>query len=515
MKMLSSFLFVEFRRFAALSVALMLLLGSAATAAPLKVLIIDGFNPYHDWQKTTPVLRQILEDSGLFSVTVMTAPQDEAAMRNFNPDFADYDLFVSNYNGLSWNEPTQERFDAYVAGGGGFVSVHAADNAFPQWSAYNRMIGLGGWGGRNEKSGPYVRWDDRQGRFSRDNSPGGGGSHGKRVPFLVICRDQDHPITRGIPSSFLQVEDELYSKLRGPAENMHILATARQDTATGGTGLHEPVLMTIHYGKGRVFHTTLGHDTTAMSGAAFRVTLRRGAEWAATGKVTGADVSDDVLSADRAVVLVSTIQADESSQANGQAEADADQPDISGDDWVSIFNGNDKTGWTQKNGTATYRVENGVIIGKTAEGSPNSFLCSEKTYSDFELTFEVKVDPGLNSGVQIRSATKDQGGRVYGPQVEIETSPGESGYIYGEATGRGWLSPNQDIKDAYKNGQWNRFVIRAKGERIQTWINGRSIADLTDAESRKEGFIGLQVHGIKKGTGPFEVRWKDIRVREL
>src|SRR6056297_531528 len=216
MKMLSSFLFVEFRRFAALSVALMLLLGSAATAAPLKVLIIDGFNPYHDWQKTTPVLRQILEDSGLFSVTVMTAPQDEAAMRNFNPDFADYDLFVSNYNGLSWNEPTQERFDAYVAGGGGFVSVHAADNAFPQWSAYNRMIGLGGWGGRNEKSGPYVRWDDRQGRFSRDNSPGGGGSHGKRVPFLVICRDQDHPITRGIPSSFLQVEDELYSKLRGP-----------------------------------------------------------------------------------------------------------------------------------------------------------------------------------------------------------------------------------------------------------------------------------------------------------
>ncbi|TWU63416.1 Trehalose utilization [Crateriforma conspicua] len=481
------------------------ILSFAAAASPLKVLVIDGFNPYHDWQKTTPELTAILEGSGRFEVTVMTAPQDEKAMRQFRPDFDKFDVFVSNYNGLAWTEQTQQAFEKYIASGGGFVSVHAADNAFPQWPEYNRMIGLGGWGGRNEKSGPYVRWNDQQQRFVRDLSPGKGGAHGKRVPFLVICRDMDHPITRGLPSSFLQTDDELYSKLRGPAENMHILATAQQNPSTGGTGLHEPVLMTIHYGNGRVFHTTLGHDLTAMSGAAFQVTLLRGTEWAATGQVSDDIVDAKVLSADEAVVLVKTDAADSTEEA----------PAIDGEGWVMIFNGKDTTGWTQKNGTATYRIEDGVVVGKTAEGSPNSFLCTEKSYGDFELTFEVMVDPGLNSGVQIRSGTKEDTGRVYGPQVEIETAPGESGYVYGEATGRGWLSPNQDTKDAYKNDQWNRYVIRAKGDRIQTWINGTIVEDLRDAESRREGFIGLQVHGIKKGTGPYEVRWRDIRVREL
>ena len=104
---------------------------------------------------------------------------------------------------------------------------------------------------------------------------------------------------------------------------------------------------------------------------------------------------------------------------------------------------------------------------------------------------------------------------MHGPQVEIETAPGESGYIYSEGTGRQWITQTQPIKDAYVNDQWNRFVVRAKGDRIQTWINGRPIADIRDPESSRSGFIGLQVHGIKKDTGPFEVRWRDIRVREL
>ncbi|MEM9645989.1 MAG: family 16 glycoside hydrolase, partial [Planctomycetota bacterium] len=423
------------------------------------------------------------------------------------PEFSDYDVFVSNYNGMPWNQATQDKFEKYVSTGGGFVSVHAADNAFPQWSAYNRMTGLGGWGNRNEKSGPYVRWNDEEQRFVRDTSPGRGGAHGKRTPFLMIVRDQDHPITKGIPSSFLQVQDELYSMLRGPAENMHILATAFADPESGGTGMHEPILMTIHYGQGRVFHTTLGHDITAMKGTAFQVTLLRGTEWAVTGKVTQSDVGADVLSDESPISR-------ELSEAESKTSA-SDIPDTDGEGWKKIFNGRDTDGWTQKNGTATYRVEDGVVIGKTSEGSPNSFLCTKREYGDFELTFEVKVDAGLNSGVQIRSGTKPGSGRVNGPQVEIETAPGESGYIYGEATGRNWLTKTQPIKDAYENERWNRFVVRAKGDRIQTWINGRAVADLTDPESSRSGFIGLQVHGIKKGTGPFEVRWRDIRVREI
>jgi len=186
------------------------------------------------------------------------------------------------------------------------------------------------------------------------------------------------------------------------------------------------------------------------------------------------------------------------------------------DDFVLLFDGKTLKGWIQRNGTATYRVEDGAIVGKTAKNSPNSFLCTEKAYCDFDLVFEVQVDPGLNSGVQVRSrSSKDYNNeRVHGPQVEIETAPGESGYIYGEATGRGWVSPNQNIKDAYKNDQWNEYRILAVGPRMQTWINGRPVEDLTDKDWSQCGFIGLQVHGVGD-RGPFEVRWRNIKIKDL
>lgn len=198
------------------------------------------------------------------------------------------------------------------------------------------------------------------------------------------------------------------------------------------------------------------------------------------------------------------------------------------DGWVSLFDGNSLDGWIQKNGTATYRIEGDTIVGKTNEGSPNSFLCTEKLYGDFELTFDVKVDNSLNSGVQIRSQTaepkgKAKFGRVNGPQVEIEASGSkgaEAGYVYGEATGRGWLTPAERLKPrkVFKDGDWNSFRIVAKGARIQTWINGEAIEDLTDEaiyKTHAKGFIGLQVHGIKKGTGPYEVAWRNLKLREL
>ncbi|MCO8122094.1 DUF1080 domain-containing protein [Stieleria sp. TO1_6] len=202
------------------------------------------------------------------------------------------------------------------------------------------------------------------------------------------------------------------------------------------------------------------------------------------------------------------------------------------DGWKSLFDGKSLDGWSVKSGFATYAIEDGgVIVGKTAKGSGNSFLCTDEQFGDFELTFETKVDDGLNSGVQIRSLLKDvdkknsYGGRVYGPQVEIESGPAQAGFIYGEATGRGWLSPQPDSKDEsvnqhdhFKNGQWNQFRIVAKGPNIKVWINGAMIADLTDQEiyeTHPKGLIGLQVHGIGKQAGPFEVRWRNLKIKTL
>lgn len=189
-------------------------------------------------------------------------------------------------------------------------------------------------------------------------------------------------------------------------------------------------------------------------------------------------------------------------------------------DGVALFNGKNLDGWEQRNGTATYRVEDGCIVGKTAEGSPNSFLCTVKEYGDFELKFEVKVDDALNSGVQIRSKTKGdtKDGRVHGPQVEIATN-GTAGFIYGEGLTTGWLSENRDdpkAKAAFKKGEWNQYLVRAQGKSIKTWVNGVPVADLVEEKTgMKTGFIALQVHGIKKGTGPYEVRWRNITLKEL
>jgi type 1 glutamine amidotransferase len=250
----------------------------------LKALIIDGQNN-HDWKTTTPLLRKALESSGRFTVAVATSPPAGQLISNFRPRFADYDVVVSNYNGERWPAATEKEFEAYVAGGGGFVTVHAADNSFPDWPEYNRMIGVGGWGGRNEKSGPRV-FVDKSGDVVRDKSPGNGGHHGQQHEFQVRTRDAHHPITRGLPSDWMHTKDELYDSLRGPAESLHVLATAYSAPEQGGTGKHEPMLMIVEYGKGRIFHTALGHADYSMNCVGFVTTFQRGTEWAATGKVT-------------------------------------------------------------------------------------------------------------------------------------------------------------------------------------------------------------------------------------
>jgi hypothetical protein len=189
-------------------------------------------------------------------------------------------------------------------------------------------------------------------------------------------------------------------------------------------------------------------------------------------------------------------------------------------DFVDLFNGRNLEGWSQRNGTATFRVEGDSIVGKTSEGSPNSFLCTDRLYGDFELKFEVKLDSALNSGVQIRSQSEggQLEGRVNGPQVEISTD-GFAGYVYGEAAG-GWMTPDKDrnAHQHFREGDWNSYHVVAFGNHIETWINGQPVSDLIHEErfqSHPQGFIGLQVHGIAAGEGPYEVRWRNLKLRDL
>lgn len=265
-----------------------LLLVSCSQRVELKALVLTGQNN-HNWKGSSPVLKSILEKAGIFHVEIKTSPEKEKDMSGFIIDFSPYDVVVLDYTGDDWPNQTKNNFIDYVKNGGGVVVYHAADNAFPDWPEFNEIIGLGGWGNRDENSGPYVYVES--GEVVRDNSPGRGGSHGRQHEFVVEAYQPEHPILKGLPQKWLHTQDELYSELRGPAKNLEVLAFSHANKKYGGTGRNEPVLMTITYGEGRVFHTVMGHAGggrfhQAMECAGFVTTLQRGAEWAATGKVS-------------------------------------------------------------------------------------------------------------------------------------------------------------------------------------------------------------------------------------
>ena len=225
-------------------------------AQPLRALIIDGQNN-HDWKSTTPVLKWILEDSGRFSVTVFTAPPAApreprppkgsltseqqtahaealakwkadssgfektraAGWKQWHSGFQGCDVVVGNYNGEAWPDDMRAQFVKFVRDGGGFVSVHAADNSFPDWPEYNEMIGVGGWGSRTEKSGPMIRWRDGNAVF--DNTPGAGGTHGPQKPFLIETRAPDHPVVKGLPLTWMHPADEALCQVARAGKESH------------------------------------------------------------------------------------------------------------------------------------------------------------------------------------------------------------------------------------------------------------------------------------------------------
>ena len=267
-------------------------LSQPAETATNKIMLLTGQSSiYHDWTKSSPLLERILADTGLFDIDVVKTPPAEASMDGFAPDWSQYAAVVLDYEGADWPAATRQSFEAYLSAGGGLVLIHAADNAFPQWPEFQAMAGVGGWGGRDESAGPMLRWRDGGPVIEQGE---GIAMHPPQHDFEVVTRTPDHPIMRGLPAAWLQAHDELYSQLRGPADNVTILATAKAEPPRpSASGENEPILMVIRYGEGRVFHTTLGHvsprDTlpvATMSSVGFIVTVQRGTEWAATGKVT-------------------------------------------------------------------------------------------------------------------------------------------------------------------------------------------------------------------------------------
>lgn len=295
----------------------------------LKVLLVDGQNNHYVWPKTSMMMKDYLEQTDLFEVEIRrmdsvwlgikynearpepyttfieTYPvgdssyaisHDPINTSDFAIDFNAYDLVVSNLglDAALWPASTRQNFEDYMKDGGGLVVVHAANNAWGHWEEYNKMIGLGAWGGRDESAGPYVYYNEA-GILVRDSVPDICGSHGPEYEFEIVTRAPEHPIMKGIPQTWLHTQDELYERMRGPFENATILATAFADVEKNappwdpnvkGLGQHVPMLMAINYGKGRVFHTTLGHFDYSMECVGFITTLQRGAEWAATGNVT-------------------------------------------------------------------------------------------------------------------------------------------------------------------------------------------------------------------------------------
>ncbi len=295
----------------------------------LKALILDGQNNHYVWPKTTMMMKDYLEETGLFTVTIhrmdsvwlgikynesrpepytmfiekyglqdtsYTISKEPIKTSNFSLDFSPYDVVISNLGERTplWPEKTKNDFESYLKNGGGLVVVHAANNAWGEWDEYNKMIALGAWGGRDEETGPYVYYNEA-GEVVMDSTAGVCGSHGPEYEFQLTNRAPEHPIMAGLPSKWLHTQDELYERMRGPFKNATILATAFADVeknappwdpAVKGLGQHVPQLMAINYGNGHVFHTTLGHFDYSMECVGFITTLQRGAEWAATGKVT-------------------------------------------------------------------------------------------------------------------------------------------------------------------------------------------------------------------------------------
>lgn len=257
----------------------------------VKVLILTGQNN-HDWQRTTPLIQQILEEPGLFEVSVSTSPPQDSPTgdwETWQPDFTAYDVVLSNYNGEMWPDRIKDGFVKYVEQGGNALMQHAANNPFEGWLTFEKMVGLL-W--RDSLYGKRMYYDENGKQVIVPPGEGPDAGHGKVHSWPITIKDSKHPIVKGMPKTWMHANDELYHGQRGPAENMHVLATAYSSEESGGTGKNEPMVWWIPYGEGKVLTCLPGHlwpdqeSDAAFRCVGFRTMLQRSAEWLAKGKVT-------------------------------------------------------------------------------------------------------------------------------------------------------------------------------------------------------------------------------------
>ncbi len=518
----------------------LLMTGLCLADQKIKVLLIDGQNNHGAWPKTTPMIQQTLENSGRFDVTHLQSPPDDKRKPNYGqaqptvsdmpadlqtlwakwrPKFSEYDVVVSNYNGVLWPKEVCQDFEQYMKDGGGLVVIHAADNAFAQWEEYNRMIGVGGWYGRTEKDGPTIYWED--GQLVRDTSKGRAGAHGKRAEILVENQAPQHPITKGMPAKWMHPEDEVYYNMRGPAENITVLATAYSDPKTGGSGKQQPILMTLEYGNGRVFHDMLGHDEKGFMGVGYQNTLLRGTEWAARGEVTFPSVSSEELPADR-------VAERDPKDIRPAAGSDAEEG------FVPLFNGKDLTGWTPaKENADSFSVNDGVLVVK----GPRSHLfytgdVNGGTFKNFELRLKAKTLPKANSGVYFHTRFQDKGWPNAGYECQVNSTHGDpkkTGSLYGIVNvlvleeGQQEPSGGKNLKRdkaPSADGEWFDYDIIVKGKTITLKVNGETTVEYKEPS----GGPGSEFSGRKLSEGTFafqahdpdsETHYRDIRVKIL
>lgn len=447
---------------------------------PIRTLLVTGQNN-HNWRYTSRFHAETLEATGRFDVEITDDPASFLA----DPAKAGaFKLFVMDYNGPRWGEAAERLFTERISAGAGLVIVHASNNPFDGWAEYESMCGL--------------LWRS-------------GAGHGAFHAFDVEYVDREHPITHGL-ADMKDHPDELYHGLANPqGARFHLLAHAMASVESGGTGRREPMAMTLQFGRGRVFHTPLGHvwegqdeQKASIGDPQFKALLTRGAEWAATGTVTIPTTWSDV----RRHNALSTDEA-----AAG---------------WTLLFDGESVEGWRgyRKEGFPDkgWVIEEGCL--KIGRGSGAGDIVTAQTFRDFEFECEWKVAPGGNSGIMYRvDESQDYPWRT-GPEMQILDN---AGHVDGRSplTSAGALyalvACAHDV--TRPAGEFNRARVVVRGTRVEHWLNGFKVVevDLASAEHAAlvkaskfasmpgfgrspEGVICLQDHGD-------DVWFRNLKVR--
>lgn len=468
------------------------LAGHAAAQDPIRTLLVTGENN-HNWRYTSRYHKDTLEATGRFSVDITDAPAETLSAAG---KAAGYQLFVIDFNGNKrWGDAAESSFLKAVEAGAGVVFIHAANNAF-------------GWPKPESSEGdqPWPEYEKMVGLLWREGS-----GHGSFRHFDVKFVDKEHPITRGLPN-FSKHPDELYHKLVNVHNTpMHLLAEAYDNSEAGGSGKNEPVAMTLEYGKGRVFHTPLGHvwegsddQKASIADPQFKTLLARGAEWAATGEVTlGPSWVEHGT--------YNTLSADE--KAAG---------------WKLLFDGTTAQfrGFKKDKLPDAWRAANGMFM--LVPGAGGGDIVTLDQYQDFEFACDWKVGPKGNSGIMYRCTEDKTYPWETGPEMQILDNAGhQDGKKKQTSAGALYdLLPCQyDV--ARPAGEWNHALIRVKGTKVEHWLNGFKVVEcdlssedykkahaaskwtkMPDFATRAKGFIALQDHGD-------EVFFRNINVREL